>query len=391
MKLCMELNIPFIVPSFIMQDASHAEANAAVSVFGPTVKILMCWYHLVYNVKKHKSLDKVNKEVADMVLVDLTRLHYCLIHEFEPFKKIVLDKWKSMPDLADFVAYVVPQWFEGTFTNWQIFKSPPGFANTNNPLESFNKMIKAQFTNYDAQPILGFIYIVMNHLIPYYSINFKEFMFYRIPHKKTIKIAKSMNVQKFKMNSVVQCSYTGSTYTHTINFRYKSCTCRWFMAFTVCSHLVSACDLFEQELSGYTKKKTFVIRAKRGAKKAPLTFTERAFASNPMPIIAVPVSAPIVDERQSLFLIDSPSVPGNPSVNPSLLEEIVITVKKIVPVPEIPTQAKAKRVYVKKVPAIEPRQSKRLQRDPVPVALHAQVSPKKRGRPRKTAKALSVE
>ena len=56
-------------------------------------------------------------------------------HEFEPFKAIVLDKWKGIPELDDFVAYVVPQWFVGMFSNWQIFRSLPGFANTNNPLE----------------------------------------------------------------------------------------------------------------------------------------------------------------------------------------------------------------------------------------------------------------
>ena len=52
MKLCLSLNIPFVVPLFIVQDGSAAEGNAAMSVFGPTTKILMCWYHLVYNVKK---------------------------------------------------------------------------------------------------------------------------------------------------------------------------------------------------------------------------------------------------------------------------------------------------------------------------------------------------
>ena len=31
MKICTEVNAPFVVPSFIIQDASHAEANAAFS------------------------------------------------------------------------------------------------------------------------------------------------------------------------------------------------------------------------------------------------------------------------------------------------------------------------------------------------------------------------
>lgn len=85
MKLCDQLNLPFTCPAFIMQNGFHSEADAAYSVFGPTVTVLMCWYHLIYNVKKHESLKKVSKEVMEMVLVDLTRLHYCLIYEFEPY------------------------------------------------------------------------------------------------------------------------------------------------------------------------------------------------------------------------------------------------------------------------------------------------------------------
>ncbi len=63
------------------------------------------------------------------------------------FKKIVLEKWNTYPELEAFVKYVVPQWFEGMFSNWQIFKTPPGFANTNNPMEAFNKIINYERTS----------------------------------------------------------------------------------------------------------------------------------------------------------------------------------------------------------------------------------------------------
>jgi len=59
MKICADLDIAFVIPNFIIQDASYAEANAAFSVFGSTVTILMCWFHLMFNVKKHESLAKV--------------------------------------------------------------------------------------------------------------------------------------------------------------------------------------------------------------------------------------------------------------------------------------------------------------------------------------------
>jgi len=78
-----------VVPNYIIQDASYAETNTALSVFGSAVTILMCWFHSVFNVKKHESLAKVSQELRDMVLTDLTRLHYCLEYEYEPFKSII--------------------------------------------------------------------------------------------------------------------------------------------------------------------------------------------------------------------------------------------------------------------------------------------------------------
>ena len=206
MKICSKLDLPFTVPDYIVQDASAAESKAAREVFGKGLKILMCWYHLLYNVRKHESLKPVSQVLKDMVLTDLTRLHYCLEYEYEIYKKIVLEKWRSHPELKEFVTYVIPQWFEGTFVNWQIFKSPPGFATTNNPMESFNKIIKAQFTNYEEQPLLQFIHILIQHVIPFYIHIDKEFLFYRIPHKKTVTLARRLDTLKYTMKGFVECS-----------------------------------------------------------------------------------------------------------------------------------------------------------------------------------------
>ena len=46
-----------------------------------------------------------------------------------------------------FHAYFKKQWMESEFCNWQIYQTPPGFTTTNNPIESYNGMLKAFFTN----------------------------------------------------------------------------------------------------------------------------------------------------------------------------------------------------------------------------------------------------
>ena len=49
------------------------------------------------------------------------------------FKKAVFDKWNFYPELKPFIAYVIP------VILGHIFKSPPGFANTNIPILQNNK------------------------------------------------------------------------------------------------------------------------------------------------------------------------------------------------------------------------------------------------------------
>ena len=44
-------------------------------------------------------------------------------------------------------------WFEGMWSNWQIFCNKPGHANTNSNIESFNRVIKIDFTNNRRMPM----------------------------------------------------------------------------------------------------------------------------------------------------------------------------------------------------------------------------------------------
>ena len=163
-------------------------------------------------------------------------------------------------------------------------------------------------------------------------------MFYRIPHKITVAIAKKLDVLKYTMKGFIECSYQGRIHTHTINFEMKSCTCRWFWAFAVCAHLVAACDHYNYELKGYTKSRVFVFKKKRGRKPKNLTFTQRAFAENPMPIIPLPIST---DNRSGMYLIDTNNMPGLPTINDDIIPEINEDV--IEPV------VRKKRAYKKKV------------------------------------------
>ena len=76
-ELCSMLNILFI-PSFIMQDGCSASHNAAEEVFiksgiSPYLIILMCWFHVKFNVKKRLN----GNPYFEMVMKDIDKLHYC--------------------------------------------------------------------------------------------------------------------------------------------------------------------------------------------------------------------------------------------------------------------------------------------------------------------------
>ncbi len=225
-----------------------------------------------------------------------------------------------------------------------------------------------------------FIRILVDYVIPYYSNNTREFMLYRVASKKVIALAKQVDTRKFVIDEsyALECIYKGKQHTHTINFNSKSCTCCWFLAFAVCSHIIAACDHYNRELQGYKVAKAFVYKAKRGRKPRAMTFTEQAFRENPMPLIPLIVNE---DSRESLF------IPGNILSLPSISQPVPVVrvtrayTRKVttVDVPDVPIVSnapKGKRL-------VKSKGAKEFVPD-----RHERPEKRGRGRPRKVAGAL---
>ena len=64
LALCKDLHIQPVI-KYIMQDACGSSANGAEATFGPNIVILMCYFHVIKNVKEYlKSIDeKIKTEV----------------------------------------------------------------------------------------------------------------------------------------------------------------------------------------------------------------------------------------------------------------------------------------------------------------------------------------
>ena len=77
-----------------MMDACDASWNAVKYHF-PSATILMCWFHVKFNVKKHHNL-LPNKEAIAKVDLDIDLLHNCVSYqEFIIKKDSILRSWQK--------------------------------------------------------------------------------------------------------------------------------------------------------------------------------------------------------------------------------------------------------------------------------------------------------
>ena len=128
------------MPAYVMTDAELAERRALLSVF-PEAQPLMCYFHV-----KKACEDKLRGNAEkELILQDLTDLHSTLSQgEFETKFQTMFRRW--FVGSSDFALYFYHQWVQGDFREWQIFRSAPGVASTNNAVESLNANIKKYFT-----------------------------------------------------------------------------------------------------------------------------------------------------------------------------------------------------------------------------------------------------
>lgn len=140
---CNLMDIEFN-PAYIMQDACRASYNSTKNHL-PDTKVLMCYFHDKDNIKKrlrHLLEEEVFLDLKD----DLSYIHmYLSESEFKEKLKSFKTKYQiNYPELYD---YINEQWFENVFNKWQIYQNEPGYANSNSNVESFNNVIKRDFTS----------------------------------------------------------------------------------------------------------------------------------------------------------------------------------------------------------------------------------------------------
>jgi len=86
---------------------------------------------------------------------------------------------KTEPSMYEYCA----SWFEGIWSNWMIYCSKPGLANTNSNIESFNNVLKRDYFERRKVPMRTAINKLFE-CITYYSTEYSEFK--TIPGVKSI-------------------------------------------------------------------------------------------------------------------------------------------------------------------------------------------------------------
>ena len=143
-----------------------------------------------------------------------------------------------------------------------MFHSPPGYTTTNNPIESYNKTIKAYFTNRIKVNLIP-AFKIFGELIHFESsvdFNYKTSI---LVTKKEENNAKKLISSKFvKMGEHVYnyCHKNGTT--STINCG-ANCTCKFYADKGKCLHLIRVALIEEKDLPGMQIHNTFSIHKRR--------------------------------------------------------------------------------------------------------------------------------
>ena len=202
----------------------------------------MCWFHVEFNVGKKILSKHVPKTLEPIVRADIKMLHHTLNEQEYNFQLAVEKaRWSSYSCLKEFEDYFWNEWVVGRFNKWQIWNTPcPGIATTNSCIESFNKQVKFVYTGYELYSMLQFADICMDKIINHYSVQPKEFCFYRQPTYDMIVRANdilSTNPNPFTnggVNIFWISSQTKASVSHRLTveenqtysgFKFVYCTC----------------------------------------------------------------------------------------------------------------------------------------------------------------------
>lgn len=153
-------------PKIMIADGADAIRNAFYQVFQTAQIDIMCYAHVIRNIRKRLT----KKSHRTLILDDIREIQLAANRNtFDLMTKLFCEKWKDI-DL-DFVDYFKSQWL-GTHRNW--YEGAAIYTpSTNNALESHNSVIKRKITLRRRLPLNQFL-MALEQLTEGYSNQFSN-------------------------------------------------------------------------------------------------------------------------------------------------------------------------------------------------------------------------
>lgn len=271
-ELAFDLNIEFD-SEFFIQDAQRACYNATKHIF-PDATVLMCYFHVRLNIKKHKHLMK-NQTNYDELNKDINEMHKTLnMESYKISKKSFAKKWSTIePAMYN---YIREQWLIDVFSKWQVFRNLPGYANTNSNIESWNATYKRDYSRRVRQSVLRACTTIFKTIKFNSQIKNNKFQVRPAFDKEIKKAALIVKKIQFKQLNRHTVEYTGlingtkAILSLSDPDCYKSCNCSCFQfqKWAICIHVVAFSNINKHDWYGakFRQPDKFEIKSKRGAK-----------------------------------------------------------------------------------------------------------------------------
>lgn len=143
-------------PSILIADGAIPIRNAFFEVFESATLGIMCFPHVIRNIRKRKFKVQSNKE---LILDDIRKIQHAPNRTmFEMMCKLFCEKWEELE--SEFIDYFRKQWL-GELCNW--FEGAADYTpSTNNGVESHNANIKRKVTLRKRLPLNQFLDAMKN-------------------------------------------------------------------------------------------------------------------------------------------------------------------------------------------------------------------------------------
>lgn len=151
----------------LIADGAMAVRNAFYSVYESAELDIMCFAHVIRNIRKRPFSMKNNKQ---LIIDDVRRIQSAPNRNvFESMTELFCKKWEGIE--PNFVVYFRCQWL-GPLANW--FEGAADYTpSTNNALESHNAQIKRKVTLRRRLPLNQFLF-AMKELTECISLQFSK-------------------------------------------------------------------------------------------------------------------------------------------------------------------------------------------------------------------------